>query len=71
MKKSEVEGALDIKIGFEVPSDRAVPLGVNRGAPRLSPTRARTSPRRSGVAKSLLANEQPKKRRKFAALAKA
>ena len=33
MKKSEVEGALDVKIGFEVPSDRAVPLGVNRGAP--------------------------------------
>src|SRR4026209_2573252 len=33
MKKSGVEGALDVKIGFEVPSDRAVPLGVNRGAP--------------------------------------
>ena len=33
MKKNEVEGALDVKIGFEVPSDRAVPLGVNRGAP--------------------------------------
>ena len=33
MKKSEVEGALDVKIGFEVPSDRAVPIGVNRGAP--------------------------------------
>src|SRR4026209_2832553 len=33
MEKSEVEGALDVKINFEVPSDRAVPLGVNRGAP--------------------------------------
>src|ERR687897_1822691 len=33
MKKSEVEGALGVKIRFEVPSDRAVPLGVNRGQP--------------------------------------
>ena len=71
MKKSEVEGALDIKIGFEVPSDRAVPLGVNRGRPG---RRRHGLGLRQGdptVAKSLLANEQPKKRRKFAALAKA
>ena len=33
MKKSEVEGALGVKIDFEVPSDRAVPLAVNRGIP--------------------------------------
>jgi pilus assembly protein CpaE len=33
MKKSEVEQALGVKIDFEVPSDRAVPLAVNRGAP--------------------------------------
>ncbi len=33
MKPSEVEGALDVKIRFAVPSDRAVPLSVNRGAP--------------------------------------
>ena len=33
MKKSEVEQALDVKIDFEVPSDRAVPLAVNRGIP--------------------------------------
>jgi pilus assembly protein CpaE len=33
MKKSEVEQALGVKIDFEVPSDRAVPLAVNRGVP--------------------------------------
>ena len=72
MKKSEVEGALDIKIGFEVPSDRAVPLGVNRGAPpAVADTSSDFAKAIRVVAKSLLANEQPKKRRKFAALAKA
>jgi pilus assembly protein CpaE len=33
MKKSEVEAALESKIRFEVPSDRAVPLAVNRSNP--------------------------------------
>ena len=33
MKKTEVEQALGVKIDFEVPSDRAVPLAVNRGMP--------------------------------------
>ncbi|MGH3045440.1 MAG: AAA family ATPase [Gaiellaceae bacterium] len=33
MKRSEVESALDVKIRFEVPSDRAVPIAVNRGNP--------------------------------------
>ena len=33
MKKGEVEAALEAKIRFEVPSDRAVPLAVNRGEP--------------------------------------
>jgi pilus assembly protein CpaE len=33
MKPSEVEGALDVKVRFEIPSDRAVPLSVNRGNP--------------------------------------
>jgi pilus assembly protein CpaE len=33
MKKKEVESALGVKIEFEIPSDRAVPLAVNRGAP--------------------------------------
>jgi pilus assembly protein CpaE len=33
MSKKEVEGALDMKIAFEMPSDRAVPVSVNRGNP--------------------------------------
>ena len=33
LKRSEVEGALEAKISFELPSDRAVPLSVNRGQP--------------------------------------
>src|SRR3954467_5527838 len=64
MKKSEVEDALDVKIGFEVPSDRAVPIGVNRGAPpAIADTGSDFAKAIRAVAKSLLANEQPKKRR--------
>jgi MinD-like ATPase involved in chromosome partitioning or flagellar assembly len=33
MKPKEVESALERKIAFEVPSDRIVPLAVNRGNP--------------------------------------
>ena len=33
MKRSEVEEALDVKVRFELPSDRVVPLSVNRGSP--------------------------------------
>jgi pilus assembly protein CpaE len=33
MKPGEVEGALDAKVRFAVPSDRAVPIAVNRGNP--------------------------------------
>jgi pilus assembly protein CpaE len=33
MKRSEVEGALSVRVRFEVPSDRAVPIAVNRGNP--------------------------------------
>jgi pilus assembly protein CpaE len=33
MSKKEVEGALDVSMTHEVPSDRAVPISVNRGNP--------------------------------------
>ena len=33
MKRAEVEAALETKVRFEIPSDRAVPLAVNRGNP--------------------------------------
>jgi pilus assembly protein CpaE len=72
MKKKEVEGALDVKIGFEVPSDRAVPLGVNRGAPPVIGDPSSDFARAMrGVAKSLLSPQAPKKRRMLAALARA
>jgi pilus assembly protein CpaE len=71
MKKSEVEGALDVKINFEVPSDRAVPLGVNRGAPpAIADTGCDFARAIRQVAKALLVQEQPKKKKKFAALAR-
>jgi pilus assembly protein CpaE len=33
MKPAEVEAALDAKVKFQIPSDRIVPLAVNRGTP--------------------------------------
>jgi pilus assembly protein CpaE len=33
MKQREVEAALEQKVRFEIPSDRAVPISVNRGTP--------------------------------------
>src|SRR3712207_4980242 len=33
MKRGEVEAALEQPVRFEIPSDRAVPLAVNRGNP--------------------------------------
>jgi pilus assembly protein CpaE len=33
MKPGEVESALEVKVRFSVPSDRAVPIAVNRGNP--------------------------------------
>ncbi len=74
MKKKEVEGALNITIGFEVPSDRAVPLGVNRGLPpAISDTGSDFAKAIRSVAKSLLTTpqEQTKKKRAFASLARA
>jgi pilus assembly protein CpaE len=33
LKRSEVEAAVGVKVDVEVPSERAVPLAVNRGNP--------------------------------------
>jgi pilus assembly protein CpaE len=33
MKESEVETAMERKVRYQIPSDRAVPLAVNRGTP--------------------------------------
>jgi pilus assembly protein CpaE len=63
MSKKEVEGALGVKIGYEVPSDRAVPLSVNRGNPAvLADSGADFSQAIKKVAKALVA--EPEKQRK-------
>ena len=72
MKRGEVESALGVKIAFEMPSDRAVPLAVNRGTPAVM-AEAGCDFSRSirSMAKGLLEPEQEKKRRRFGALARA
>jgi pilus assembly protein CpaE len=55
MKRGEVEAALEAKIRFEVPSDRAVPLAVNRSNPAvLSDPKADFSRALREMAKALL-----------------
>ena len=55
MKRGEVEAALEAKIRFEVPSDRAVPLAVNRSNPAvLSDPKSDFSRALREMAKSLL-----------------
>jgi pilus assembly protein CpaE len=72
MKKNEVEGALGVKLRFEVPSDRAVPLGVNRGQPPvIADTGCDFARAVRAIAKSLVTPEQQAKKRMFAALARA
>jgi pilus assembly protein CpaE len=72
LKKKEVEGALDVKISFELPSDRAVPLGVNRGAPPvIADTGSEYARGIRGISKALLVAEPPKKKRAFPSLARA
>ena len=61
-----------MKIAFEMPSDRAVPLAVNRGTPAvLAEAGCDFSRAVRSIAKGLLEAEQEKKRRRFGALAKA
>jgi pilus assembly protein CpaE len=66
MKRGEVEAALEAKIRFEVPSDRAVPLAVNRSNPAvLSDPKSDFSRALRDMAKSLLpapASKNGKKR---------
>jgi len=73
MKPNEVEGALGMKVRFEVPSDRAVPLAVNRGNPVvLAEENADVSKAIRSMAKELFLapKEEGKKRRLLPALAR-
>ena len=74
MQRKEVESALEMPVRYEVPSDRAVPVAVNRGKPAvMDDGRADFSRAVRELAKSLVtAQAAAKERRKFlAALAKA
>jgi pilus assembly protein CpaE len=54
MKRGEVEAALEAKVRFEIPSDRAVPLAVNRSNPAvLSDAKADFSRALAEMAKNL------------------
>jgi MinD-like ATPase involved in chromosome partitioning or flagellar assembly len=73
MKPNEVEGALGMKVRFELPSDRAVPLSVNRGTPVvLAEESADVSKAIKAMAKELFpkVKEESKKRRLLPALAR-
>jgi pilus assembly protein CpaE len=72
MKQSEVENALERKVRFEVPSDRAVPISVNRGTPVVvSDAGADFARALRGAAKAVAHPEPEKqaKRRRFFAKA--
>ena len=65
MKPKEVEAALEREIAFEVPSDRSVPLAVNRGNPAvLSDAKADFSRALRGMAKGLVAAQAAAKQKK-------
>ncbi len=63
MKPGEVEGALEVKVRFAVPSDRIVPIAVNRGNPAvLSDARADFSKAIREVAKGVVPVEAPSRK---------
>jgi pilus assembly protein CpaE len=65
MKRGEVEAALEQRVRYEVPSDRAVPLAVNRGNPAVaSDTKADFSRAVREMAKSLQPAEPREGKRK-------
>jgi pilus assembly protein CpaE len=72
LKRAEVEAALEVKIAYEVPSDRAVPLSVNRGAPAVvSEAQSEYARAMRQVAESLLpATPDAQRRRWLPALAR-
>ena len=74
IKRGEVERALETKIRFDLPSDRAVPLGVNRGNPAvLADPTAEFSKALRKMAQTLIPRTEVKRgrRRVFRGLARA
>jgi pilus assembly protein CpaE len=65
MKPKEVEAALEREIAFEIPSDRSVPLAVNRGNPAvLSDAKCEFSRAVRAMAKELVAAQAAAKQKK-------
>jgi pilus assembly protein CpaE len=65
MKPKEVEAALEREIAYEVPSDRSVPIAVNRGNPCvLADTKADFSRAVRSMAKQLVAAQAAAKQKK-------
>jgi len=65
IKHSEVERALDTKIRYDLPSDRAVPLAVNRGKPVvLADAGAEFARGVKGLAADLVTTQESKKERR-------
>jgi pilus assembly protein CpaE len=72
MKRGEVEAALEQRVRYEVPSDRAVPLAVNRGNPAVvSDPKADFSRAVREMAKSLQPEAATSKKKGWRALTKA
>jgi pilus assembly protein CpaE len=64
IKRTEIERALETKIRFDLPSDRAVPLGVNRGNPVILGAEGSDFAKAlRHIANELLASEGPQQRR--------
>ncbi len=65
LSKREVEGALKVAVQVEVPSDRMVPISVNRGAPAvLSEPGSDFAKALNALAKTVMTTEQDTKRSK-------
>jgi pilus assembly protein CpaE len=66
LKRAEVEAALDVKVAFAVPSDRAIPVSVNRGSPAvISEANSEVARALRQMAHSLLPAEAEKSRRRW------
>jgi pilus assembly protein CpaE len=69
LSKREVESALKITIHAEIPSDRVVPISVNKGSPAvISESGSDFSKAMVALAKSLTPTEGRAKRRKLLSL---
>jgi pilus assembly protein CpaE len=66
LKRSEVEAALEVKVAYEVPSDRAVPVSVNRGSPAvISESGSEAARALRQMAETLLPAEPEKAKRRW------